>query len=80
MAEPLQKPNTIKRVTAIEIFSIEEPVELMTTKDSSGRVSQHWRTATYYFTTAERPVTYNGHQHVPLSCFNQVRWDHVDTI
>lgn len=77
MSQPLEKPKATKKISTLEVFTIEQPIELIQTKDSSGKISQHWRMATFYFTTHDSPVTVNGHQHVPLSYFDQVKWDDV---
>ena len=29
---------------------------------------------TFYFTTDDRPVTYDGHQYIPLSVSDAARW------
>ena len=80
MSQPLPKPPTVKKASTVEVFSVEQPVELITNKDSAGKITQHWRMATFYFTTHDSPVTVNGHQHVPLSYFDQIKWDEVVSV
>lgn len=57
--------ETVTKKTVLEIFEhvIPDP------QDPEGE-----RTKTYYFTSADRPVTYNGQQYIPLSIFDLERW------
>jgi hypothetical protein len=71
------KPPVEKISTTIEIFTIKQPTEEIEVTLPNGQKEKQWRYQHFHFTTADRPVTYNGVQHVPLSYFDQVRWDEV---
>lgn len=70
------KPNSEKTTKTLEVFSIREPIEQVE-QIINGKRKMVWRYNTYYFTTADKPVTYEGIQYIPLSSFDQVRWSKV---
>lgn len=71
------RPPAEKTTQTLEIFTIKQPVEEIEIKHPDGRKEKQWRFAYFHFTTCDRPVTFNGVQYIPLSCFDQVKWDEV---
>lgn len=52
-----------KTKVTLEIFTITRP------DPKNPKISQ-----TFYFTSADKPVTYAGHQYIPLSTCDAARW------
>jgi hypothetical protein len=74
----MKKPSATKKTTVLEVFTIEQPTELVEERDKQGKVVKTWwRTKLYHFTTSDRPVNHNGIQYIPLSYFDQVKWDDI---
>lgn len=70
----MKKPEPEKVSTALEIFTIRQAAELIEVPVSKNKTEKRWRYETFYFTTADEPVTYKGIQYIPLSKFDQVKW------
>jgi hypothetical protein len=72
----MKKPPTEKiSAPPLEIFAIREPIEEVEVKGPNGEKAKEWRYAVFHFTTADKPVTYGGVQYIPLSSFDQIRWN-----
>ncbi len=71
------KPQAEKIVQQLEIFTIKQPTEEIEVTLPNGQKEKQWRFQYFHFTTSDRPVTFNGVQYIPLSFFDQVRWDEV---
>lgn len=71
----MTKPDTIRTtVPPLTCFTIKEPIdEVEAVVD--GRKTKVWRFQEFHFTTAGKPVTYGGVQYIPLSYFDQIRWN-----
>lgn len=54
------KPEPEKIVTILEIFTVRQPVEEIEIKLDNGTKQKQWRYEHFYFTTADKPVTYGG--------------------
>jgi hypothetical protein len=70
------KPASEKVTTQLEVFTVKEPIEEIEVVVNGQKVKQ-WRYQCFHFTTAEKPVTYEGVQYIPLSYFDRVRWDAI---
>lgn len=69
------RPNAEKTSQQLEIFTIKEPIEEIEITLANGKKEKQWRYQHFHFTTADRPVTFNGVQYIPLSYFDRVRWN-----
>lgn len=58
----------------LECFTIKEPIEEVEAI-VDGKKIKVWRYQEFHFTTADKPVTYGSVQFIPLSYFDQIRWD-----
>ncbi len=74
----MEKPPVTKEVTDLQVFTIKQPTELVEVRDKDGKITDRfWRFKLFHFTTADKPVTFNGVQYIPISYFDQVKWDEV---
>lgn len=71
------KPAAEKIVKMLEVFTIKQPTEEIEITLPNGQKEKQWRYQYFHFTTADSPVTVNGVQYIPLSLFDQVRWNEV---
>lgn len=70
------KPETLRSSKTIEVFTIRKPIEeIEVTIPGTNKKEKQWRYAHFYFTTHDSPVTVGGIQYIPLSSFDQARWD-----
>ena len=70
------KPISEKTTKTLEVFTVKEPIELVEVIVNNKKTMQ-WRYQYYHFTTADKPVTYEGIQYIPLSSFDRVRWETI---
>lgn len=61
--------------TTLEVFTIKKQIGEVEVQLPGGKKEKQPRYALYHFTTADRPVTYDGRQYIPLSMFDQSIWD-----
>jgi hypothetical protein len=71
----LVKPAPEKKVTTLEVFTVRQAVEEIEVTLANGKKEKQWRFQDFHFTTNDSPVTVGGIQYIPLSTFDQVRWD-----
>lgn len=71
------KPKAEKIVTNIEVFTIKQATEEIEVALPDGKKEKQWRYQYFHFTTSDQPVTLGGVQYIPLSCFDQVRWEEI---
>ena len=71
----MTKPTLEKSAVTLEVFTIKKPIEEIEVTLPGGKKEKQWRYALFHFTTHDTPVTVGGIQYIPLSSFDQVRWD-----
>lgn len=71
----MTKPAPEKKVSTLEVFTVRQAVEEVEVKLSNGKKEKQWRFQDFHFTTHDKPVTVGGIQYIPLSTFDQVKWD-----
>lgn len=70
------KPETIKTQHTLEVFTIRKPVEeIEVTIPGTKKKEKQWRFADFHFTNHDKPITVGGIQYIPISLFDQARWD-----
>ncbi len=70
-----EKSQKIK--TTIEVFTIKQPEREMEVI-VDGKKQTQIVYSFHHFTTHDKPVSVGGIQYIPLSSFDQVRWDLID--
>lgn len=70
------KPESTKSMQTLEVFTIRKPVEeIEVTIPGTNKKEKQWRFADYHFTNHDKSITVGGIQCIPISLFDQARWD-----